>query len=187
MGQVKTGTLLLLLIGIVILLMVAIAGLFLRMMQLQSRVLAALQPFQAMSQPEGLEVGTQAPIFTLTDSEGRPVSLANLTGQRLLLVFSSTHCPACQAMYPHLQAFCKSHQDLRVVMISRGSVEENRALVEEQGFGFPVLSWDGTVAGAYQVPGTPFFYVIDGAGTIINRGFAGTLAQLEALVEGSGE
>ncbi len=187
MSQSRTETLILLLMAIVILLMVAIAGLFLRMMQLQSRVLAALQPFQAMSQPEGLEVGTQAPIFTLTDSEGRPVSLANLTGQRLLLVFSSTHCPACQAMYPHLQAFCKSHQDLRVVMISRGSVEENRALVEGQGFGFPALLWTDAVAGAYQVPGTPFFYVIDGAGTIINRGFASSPEQLERLVEDGGK
>jgi len=66
-------------------------------------------------------------------------------------------------------------------MISRGTTDENRQLVEEQGFGFPVLTWQDTVAREYQVPGTPFFYVIDREGVIVNAGFAGTLEQLEAL------
>ena len=35
--------------------------------------------------------------------------------------------------------------------------------------------------GDYQVPRTPFFYVIDGDGVIAKAGFAGTLEQLEAL------
>ena len=39
----------------------------------------------------------------------------------------------------------------------------------------------------YQVPGVPFFYVVDGEGIIANGGFANTLEQLEALVEGNGE
>ncbi|MEA3338426.1 MAG: hypothetical protein U9R15_00525 [Chloroflexota bacterium] len=39
----------------------------------------------------------------------------------------------------------------------------------------------------YQAPGTPFFYVIDGDGVIAKAGFAGTLEQLEALVEGGAE
>jgi len=34
----------------------------------------------------------------------------------------------------------------------------------------------------YQVPGTSFFYVIDGEGVIAKAGFAGTLEQLVALV-----
>ena len=41
--------------------------------------------------------------------------------------------------------------------------------------------------GDYQVPGTPFFYVIDGEGVIASAGFAGTLEQLETLVAGSKE
>lgn len=41
--------------------------------------------------------------------------------------------------------------------------------------------------GDYQVPGTPFFYVIDGEGVIASAGSAGTLEQLETLVAGSKE
>ena len=103
------------------------------------------------------------------------------------LVFSSTQCPACIEMYPHLGAFSEREEDVQVVMISRGSADENRQLVEERGFGFPVLTWDDGVARDYQVPGTPFSYVIDGQGMITNAGFAGTFEQLEGLVMGGKE
>jgi len=42
-------------------------------------------------------------------------------------------------MYPRLKAFSENRPDIRVVMVSQGTAEENRQLVEEQGFGFPVL------------------------------------------------
>jgi hypothetical protein len=63
-------------------------------------------------------------------------------------------------------------------------------LVEEQSFAFPVLrtsGWDDPVMVEYAVPGTPFFYVVDGEGTIANADFANTLEQLKALVGSGGE
>jgi cytochrome c biogenesis protein CcmG/thiol:disulfide interchange protein DsbE len=187
MTQSRTETLILMLMAIVILLMVAIAGLFLRMMQLQGQVLAALESFQVVSSPgEGLEVGTRAPNFALNDTEGQTVALADLTGQRVLLAFSSTHCPACKEMYPHLKAFSENPPEIQVVMISRGSAEENRQLMAEQGFDFPVLAWEDAMAGDYQVPGTPFYYAIDGEGIIVSKGFANSLEQLHELVAGAG-
>ena len=137
MNETRTQVLLLMLMGVVILLMVAIAGLFIRMNQLQREV---------------------------------------------LLVFSSMKCPACAEVWPHLKTFGEPVEDVQVVMISRGSAEENRQLMEEQGFDFPVLAGDDAVAQDYQAPRVPFFYVIDGKGMIANAGFAGTLEQLEALV-----
>jgi hypothetical protein len=75
-------------------------------------------------------------------------------------------------------------------MISQGSTEENQQLVQIQSFAFPVLptvGWDSQVVVDYQVPGTPFFYVIDGEGVIANAGFANSLGQLKVLVEGVSE
>lgn len=154
---------LLLLMGIVILLMVAIIGLFVRMNQLQQTVLAALTASRAgaIEQEMGLQAGTAAPAFALSDTAGTTVSLRDFAGRRVLLVFASPRCPPCVAMYPHLEAFGEGRADVQVVMVSRGSVEENRRLAEEQGFEFPVLTWEDGVAEAYQVPGTPFFYVVD--------------------------
>jgi len=87
-------------------------------------------------------------------------------------------------MYPHLRAFSESQPDVQVVMISQGSTEENRQLAQMQGFAFPVLpvlDWGDRVMVDYQVPGTPFFYVIDRGGVIASRGFANTLEQLKEL------
>jgi len=192
MAESKTDVLLLILMGVVILLMIAIGGLFIRMNQLQREVLTALAPLQGgtMEQEIGLERGMEAPVFTLPDTARQMVALRDFAGQKVLLAFFSTHCSACKAMYPHLKAFSENQEDVQVVMISQGSAEENRQLVQEQGFTFPVLpisGWDDPVIEEYQVPGTPFFYVIDGEGVIRNAGFAGTLEQLKILVEGGAE
>ncbi|HAL61465.1 MAG TPA: hypothetical protein DCP08_03550 [Chloroflexi bacterium] len=146
MNQTRTQVLLLMLMGVVILLMIAILGLFIRMNQLQQEVLAALEPLQAMRRAQGLEIGTEAPAFTLPDATGQMVSLGDFAGQKVLLVFSSTQCPACAEVWPHLKTFSERGEDVQIVMISLGSPEENRQLVEEQGFGFPVLIWEDSVA-----------------------------------------
>ncbi|MBC8492771.1 MAG: TlpA family protein disulfide reductase [Chloroflexi bacterium] len=186
--ETRLEVLLLLLMGIVILLMVAIIGPFIRMNQLQSQVLAATGSFQAMGVPEGLEIATEAPDFSLPDIEGRMVSLKDFAGKQVMVVFSSVHCPACVELLPELKEFSEKHPaEVQVVMISRGTGEENRRLVEGESLNFPVLAWDDTVARDYRVQGTPFFYVIDGEGVITNKGFANTLLQLEALVEVRGK
>lgn len=191
MTESKTDVLLLMLMGVVILLMAAIIGLFLRMNQLQRTVLRTLASSPSVASAEkGLGIGTEAPDLALPDSNGAMVSLRDFAGQKVLLVFSSTHCSACTEMYSPLRVFSEDRGDVQVVMISQGSTEENRQLVEEQGFAFPVLptsGWDDPVMVEYAVPGTPFFYVVDEEGTIANANFANTLEQLKPLVEGSGE
>ncbi len=183
MNKVKTDTLLIMLMGIIILLMVANLGLFLRMNRLQSQITQALRPVQ---RPEGLPAGTKAPRFGLTDTNGRIVSLQDFTGQRVLLMFSATTCPYCQQMYPTLKRFSENYSDITVLMISRGSQADNQQLVEDQGFTFPVLSWQDEVAKEYQVPGTPFFCVINSQGIITSQGTANSLEQLEKLVKAGG-
>jgi peroxiredoxin len=133
--------------GIVLLLMIGIAGLFVKMTQLQREVLT-------------------------------------------VLAFSSPHCSACTEMYSHLRVFSERREDVQIVMVSQGSAEGNRQLIQEQGFVFPVLpasGWDDEVIVDYKVSGIPFFYVIDGEGIIVNAGFANRLKQLEGLVENSRE
>jgi len=181
--ETRLEVLLLMLMGIVILLMVAIIGLFIRMNQLQNQVLAAMGSFQTTRLPEGLEVGTKAPDFSLPDIEERMVSLKDFAGKKVMVVFWSVRCPACVELVPELKMFSEKHPEVQVVMISQGTGEENRRLVEGEGFGFPVLAWEDTVAKDYLVHGTPFFYVIDGEGVIINKGFTNMLEQMEELVQ----
>lgn len=196
--ETRLETLLMMLMGIVILLMVAIIGLFVRMNQVQKAVLEAAAPLKAVAQaqsewfdqsasaqlPKGLEIGTLAPTFTLTNTLGVPVSLADLAGQSVLLAFSSPHCQACSEMYPELGKFVAGEKDVQVLMISIGTVQEAQQMVQSQGFAFPVLpvlDWTHPVLHSYQIGGVPFFYVIGGQGQVVSAGFANTKEQIEAM------
>lgn len=198
--ETRLETLLMMLMGIVILLMVAIIGLFVRMNQVQKAVLEAAAPLKAVAQaqsewfdqsasaqlPKGLEIGTLAPTFTLTNTLGAPVSLADFAGQSVLLVFSSTHCQACSAMYPELSKFSAARKDVQVLMISIGTVQEAQQMAQAQGLTFsvlPVSDWEHPLVREYQVSSVPFFYVIDGKGQVVRSGIANTQEQIAALVK----
>jgi methylamine dehydrogenase accessory protein MauD len=180
-NETRLEILLLLLMGVVILLMVAIVGLFWRMNQLQGEVLATLVFLQMQTEPVSLETETAAPAFSLPDTEGNVISLADMAGQRALLAFSSVTCAACRQTWPELTRFSETHADVQVVMFSHGTLEESRQMKQEQDFSFPVLVAQPEVLQAYQVPGTPFFYVIDARGIIAGSGFANTAQELERL------
>ncbi len=180
MNKVKTETLMLMLLGVVILLMAANLGLFVRMNQLQSLVIQSLEPFQ---RPMGLNVGTRAPLFTLSDTAGQFVSLRDFSGRRVLLAFTSTTCPACPQIYPTLKDFQKLHPDIAVLLISRGTPEDNATIVSKEGLTFPVLNEQDELVREYQVPAFPFFYLLDEQGNIASRGIALALEQLENLVK----
>ncbi len=82
MTETRANVLLLMFMAIIILLMIAIGGLFLRMNQLQGQVLAALSsgPVGAQMQDLGLPVGTVAPDFTLPDLAGKGGAYRRLMG-----------------------------------------------------------------------------------------------------------
>jgi peroxiredoxin len=90
---------------------------------------------------EGLKPGTPAPTFSLPDVHGRTVSFQEYRGRRVLLVFSDPQCGPCNSLAPDLFTLYKEHHDARpaLVVISRGSMEENHRMAEEYGFKFPVL------------------------------------------------
>jgi peroxiredoxin len=184
----KTEILLLMLIGIVILLLITNIGLFLRVSDLQQKVIEALALPQSLvgTQPMGdssmgLKPGTESHNFELPDTSGKTVSLRDFSGRKVLLAFFSTECTKCIQTYPVIKSFSEKRNDIQVIMILRGSSEKNRQVTQEHDFSFPVLEWNDGVAGEYQVPGTPFYYVIDGKGSIANAGFAGSAEELDLL------
>jgi peroxiredoxin len=58
---------------------------------------------------DGLKAGTPAPDFRLPRLDGRgDLSLSELRGQRVLLVFSSPNCGPCNTLAPELEKFSRS-------------------------------------------------------------------------------
>ena len=90
-----------------------------------------------------LEVGAKAPEFTLPDSEGNLVSLADFTGKKVVLYFyPRDNTPGCTrqacAFAGAFEAF--KQIDAVVVGISKDSAASHKKFAEKHGLPFILLS-----------------------------------------------
>ena len=67
---------------------------------------------QSKIKRDGLKAGTPAPDFRLPRLDGRgELSLEEMRGRRVLLVFSDPHCGPCNMIAPELENFHRSQAD----------------------------------------------------------------------------
>jgi peroxiredoxin len=128
------------------------------------------------------ELGKPAPDFTLPDTEGHPVHLADYKGKTVVLEWFNPRCPYVNKahMKGSLVDAAKRHQAEGVVWLG-----VNSAAPGKQGYGaeasalgkrtfaldHPILlDESGTVGHAYGATNTPDMFVIDPAGTLVYRG-----------------
>ena len=118
---------------------------------------------------DGLPPGNPAPAFALPDVTGRTVTLDEFRGRRLLLVFSDPNCGPCDALAPDLVELDRRHRDnnLAVVMVGRGDLDENLRKAQQHGFEFPVVVQDRwKLSKQYGIFATPVAFLIDEKGVI---------------------
>lgn len=126
----------------------------------------------------GLSLNQPAPEFRVTVlGSQKEISLETFAGRPFLMVFSNMDCPHCIEMHPRLLAFHRSHPDLPVLMFLKGTPSED---LQESGIW--IAPWDEGVVEVYQVPGTPWFYVIDEQGIIRASFTAKTQAGIEQMI-----
>lgn len=115
----------------------------------------------------GLPAGTPAPSFRLARVGGGELALEQYRGRHVLLVFSDPNCGPCDELAPKLEQIHGRRPDVDVVMISRGSAEDNRQKIAEHGLTFPVVlqrQWE--ISRRYGMFGTPIGYLIDHDGIV---------------------
>jgi peroxiredoxin len=141
---------------------------------------------------DGLKAGTPAPPFTLPGLDGGTVSLSDYRGQRVVLVFSDPTCGPCQELAP---ALVRLHDDtsragVAIVMVSRGTPDENRKKCAEHGIDFPVALQRGwRLSKEYGIFATPVAFLIDDQGVIardVAKGSSEILALAESAVREKG-
>jgi len=119
--------------------------------------------------PEGSQVGDNAPDFTLSTLDGGQVTLSELKGKPVMLIFWTTGCGACIYQMPFLEAAYDEMGD-EVEFINIDIMENSytvQSLINYYDFSLPVaLDSDGTVSEAYNVIYTPTNVVIDREGVI---------------------
>jgi peroxiredoxin len=129
-----------------------------------------------------LPLGTSAPDFSLPDTEGKAVSLADFEqAPALLVVFICNHCPFVKHILNQFVELVKEYQakDLAVVAINSNDVtsfpedrpEMMAKVARQQGFTFAYL-YDETqkVARAYHAACTPDFFLFDRQRKLVYRG-----------------
>ena len=141
------------------------------------------------------QIGAAAPAFTLTDSNGRDVSLASLKGKTVVLEWTNHQCPYVRKHYGgnNMQALQKKWTARGVVWLSvissapgrEGYVTgaEANGLTVDRGASPTAVLLDpkGTVGRSYGARTTPHMFVISGDGVLRYAG--GIDDRQSALIE----
>jgi mycoredoxin-dependent peroxiredoxin len=105
-----------------------------------------------------LEVGSEAPDFTLRDQDQQPVSLSDFRDRKnvLLVFFPLAFTGVCQGELDEIRDHLPEYENdtVQTIAISVGPPPTHKVWAAESGFTFPVLSdfWPhGEVAQSYGV------------------------------------
>ncbi|MCP1159159.1 TlpA disulfide reductase family protein [Bacillus infantis] len=169
----------LLVTGIILLALFVIDKTVLKDKGVVNKVLPA-EKYERLENPEeiavGIEPGNKAPDFTLTDIEGKTVSLSDYKGKRVFLNFWASWCPPCKAEMPDMQELYeeKTIGDFEILAVNMTFIEKNKGdemdFVKDNGLTFPIpLDVKGQVMGEYEIMAYPTSFFIDSDGIIRSR------------------
>jgi len=143
----------------------------------------AIAPTIAYPGPQA-RIGAPAPAFSLTDSNGKTVSLADFKGKTVVLEWTNHECPYVRKHYGgnNMQALQKKWTAQGVVWLTlvssapgtQGFVsgDEANKLTAERGASPTAVLFDpsGDTGRAYGAHTTPHMYVITGDGKLVYMG-----------------
>ena len=130
----------------------------------------ALLMLGACSQSNAIEIGSDAPDFSLPDINGNKVSLSAFNGKVIILDFFASWCPPCKMEIPDFIALEKAYSDKGFAMIGVALVSavEARGFAGKMGINYPVLVDDGKASEIYgPIRSIPTTFIIDKNGKIV--------------------
>jgi peroxiredoxin len=130
-----------------------------------------------------VDIGDQAPSFSLTDIKGEVFASTELAGRTVVLEWINPQCPFVKKFYTNgeMVDFQNAAKEMGVVWISISSnrpgaaqymsAEENLAWAKSVGHeAIWLMDPDGAVGQAYGAQVTPHMFVINPAGEIVYQG-----------------
>ncbi len=134
---------------------------------------------------EGVDVGNEAPDFTLADTYGDDVVLSTLRGKPVLLYFWATGCVYCEEQHPRMQDFHETYGDsLSVISVNIGDDPDLiNAYMGENGLTFPCLVADAAMQAAYEANSVPLALVLDAEGLVTFNNHPGYLTETQLQEE----
>jgi peroxiredoxin len=134
----------------------------------------------SVQQLRKLKVGQPAPDFTLSDLDGKSVSLSSFREQKaVVLDFWATWCGPCRMALPDLQEITDKYRDrgLQVFAVDQGeSAEQVRFFFSRRQYSLSVLiDRDNVVGGSYGIRALPTSVIVDKNG-IVKSIFVGSVS-----------
>ncbi len=132
--------------------------------------------------PDNPLQGQIAPPFTLNDTTGRKVSLADYKGKAVIVDFWATWCAPCKIEIPWLEQFHNQYagQGLEILGVSEDNLDpdDKAKLAQEKKdiadkaaqmkINYPVLIDDATVSTPYGgIDGLPTTFFVDRSGKVV--------------------
>ena len=132
----------------------------------------------ARSKSSAAKIGEAAPVFSLPNQDGKPVSLTDYKGKIVVLEWFNDGCPFVQRHYKlgTMKGLAEKYKDRDVVWLAVNSTADasaagNKAWIDKHGLPYPILSDnDGTVGHMYDAKNTPEMYIIDKNGALAYMG-----------------
>ncbi|HEU5091153.1 MAG TPA: TlpA disulfide reductase family protein [Nitrospira sp.] len=123
-----------------------------------------------------VQVGDEAPNFTLRDLTGNVMSLSQLRGKVVLLNFWATWCGPCRVEMPAMEQLYRTlpRKEFEILAVStdpQGAVV-TRPFQREMGFTFPILhDSEYRVGLAYGARTIPITFMVDRRGIVRQKIF----------------
>lgn len=145
---------------------------------------AALALLGAATLAQAVTPGSAAPAFSLTDLQGKPLTLESLRGQWVVLEWTNPECPFVRKHYDsgNMQATQRAAADLKVTWVQVNSTNaqhgEYYPAAKMQAWlasmkaapTYATLDASGAVGKAYGAKTTPHMYLIDPNGKVAYNG-----------------
>ena len=120
-----------------------------------------------------LVIGTLAPDFTLTTTEGKRVKLHEMLQHGpVVLAFFKVSCPVCQFAFPLYERLAQAHKHSKATFlgVSQNKTADAKAFAREYGVTFPIAIDDDVhhyaVSNAYGLTNVPTLFYIAPNGEI---------------------
>ena len=150
--------------------------------------LAVTEFLVRMAKLKSVQVGQDAPAFTMKSIDGKPISLADFKGKYVLLDFWASWCMPCRNENPNIVKAYNTYKDKNFTILGISLDKDPKAWA--QAIAADKLTWshaselsdfEGPTVRLYQIEAIPSSFLIDPTGKIVAKNLRGE--ELAAFLE----